>query len=205
MVGNLQSSTEEDTASSTTSGSLPKKVAQPKAMDPKAKPRPRTSEMVIEAVKTLKERGGSSLVAIKKALKAMYQLDTDKQAHLIKRCLKAAVASGKLVQTKGKGASGSFKLPSAKAQAAKRNETKLVGAEAAAVKVARVEKAADKKASKTGSVKPSSSVKKSASSKVSRHNVLFSLSSISIFFNLICNYYFSFLSTGGEKRSFGNC
>lgn len=73
---------------------------------------PPTSEMVINAITTLKERNGSSLQAIKKYIATNYQIDTDRLAPFIKKFLKNAVSSGKLVQTKGKGASGSFKLPS---------------------------------------------------------------------------------------------
>ncbi|KAJ9589200.1 hypothetical protein L9F63_028016, partial [Diploptera punctata] len=81
---------------------------------PRAKPaHPRTSEMVSSAIKSLKERGGSSLQAIKKYIAANYKVDPEKFAPFIKKYLKAAVASGELLQTKGKGASGSFKLASA--------------------------------------------------------------------------------------------
>ncbi|CAH1384238.1 unnamed protein product, partial [Tenebrio molitor] len=41
-----------------------------------------------------------------------YKVDAEKVAPFIKKYLKGAVASGSLVQTKGKGASGSFKLAS---------------------------------------------------------------------------------------------
>uniref|UniRef100_A0A1I8M6G3 H15 domain-containing protein n=1 Tax=Musca domestica TaxID=7370 RepID=A0A1I8M6G3_MUSDO len=69
-----------------------------------------TQQMVDAAIKTLKERGGSSLPAIKKYLASTYKVDAQKLAPFIKKYLKGAVASGKLIQTKGKGASGSFKL-----------------------------------------------------------------------------------------------
>ncbi|CAO1414409.1 unnamed protein product [Diamesa hyperborea] len=108
--------------------SPPKKVAKvakspasasAAAKKPKAKAtHPPTGEMVIAAVKTLKERGGSSLQAIKKYLAANYKVDCEKLAPFIKKFLKSAVASGDLLQTKGKGASGSFKLPAAKKKAA---------------------------------------------------------------------------------------
>lgn len=97
--------------------SPPKKVAKvpksPAALKkPKAKAtHPPTGEMVVAAVKTLKERGGSSLQAIKKYLAANYKVDCEKLAPFIKKFLKSAVTSGQLLQTKGKGASGSFKLP----------------------------------------------------------------------------------------------
>lgn len=89
------------------------KKAKSSTKKPRAKPvHPRTSEMVSNAIKSLKERGGSSLQAIKKYISANYKVDSEKLAPFIKKYLKAAVASGELVQTKGKGASGSFKLSS---------------------------------------------------------------------------------------------
>lgn len=71
---------------------------------------PRTAEMVTTAIKTLKERGGSSLQAIKKYISTTYKIDVEKQAPFIKKYLKSAVSNGGLIQTKGKGAAGSFKL-----------------------------------------------------------------------------------------------
>ncbi|XP_076177611.1 uncharacterized protein LOC143151948 [Ptiloglossa arizonensis] len=75
---------------------------------------PPTSEMVNAAIKELKDRKGSSLQAIKKYIASTYKVDGEKFAPFIKRYLKAAVTSGAVVQTKGKGASGSFKLSSGK-------------------------------------------------------------------------------------------
>ncbi|XP_057320754.1 histone H1-like [Microplitis mediator] len=93
----------------------PKKAAA-KARKPSAKPtHPSTADMVKAAIKTLGERGGSSLQAIKKYIAATYKVDVEKQAPFIKKFLKGAVTKGTLVQTKGKGASGSFKLAVEKA------------------------------------------------------------------------------------------
>lgn len=86
-----------------------KTAAAPKK--PKAKAsHPPTSEMVTNAIKMLKERGGSSLPAIKKYLAGNYKVDVDRLAPFIKKYLKSAVSNGVLIQTKGKGAAGSFKL-----------------------------------------------------------------------------------------------
>ncbi|KAL9890180.1 histone H1-like [Glossina fuscipes fuscipes] len=74
---------------------------------------PPTQQMVDAAIKNLKERGGSSLLAIKKYINGTYKCDSQKLAPFIKKYLKSSVASGKLIQTKGKGASGSFKLSAA--------------------------------------------------------------------------------------------
>ncbi|XP_044749689.1 histone H1B-like [Coccinella septempunctata] len=66
---------------------------------------PPTSDMVNSAIKGLKERSGSSLQAIKN-----HKVDSERLAPFIRKYLKTAVQSGSLIQTKGKGASGSFKL-----------------------------------------------------------------------------------------------
>lgn len=82
----------------------------PKKLDKKVT-HPRTIDMVVAAVKNLKERNGSSLQAIKKYIAANYKIDTEKMAPYIRKAVKTALTSGSLVQSKGKGASGSFKLP----------------------------------------------------------------------------------------------
>ncbi len=95
-----------------------------KASKPKAKPtHPPTSQMVMAAVKALKERNGSSLPAIKKYIAANYKVDVVKLAPFIKKALKSLTTKGKLVQTKGKGASGSFKV-AASAKAEKKPKAK---------------------------------------------------------------------------------
>lgn len=88
-----------------------KKTKSAASKKPRVKPsHPPTSDMVNMAIKSLKERGGSSLQAIKKYLSSNYKIDAEKLAPFIKKYLKSAVSSGTLIQTKGKGASGSFKL-----------------------------------------------------------------------------------------------
>ncbi|XP_073973428.1 histone H1-like [Rhodnius prolixus] len=71
---------------------------------------PPTSEMVVAALKDLKEHNGSSLQAIKKYISLNYFLDAEKISFYIRKYIKAAVDAGTIVQTKGKGASGSFKM-----------------------------------------------------------------------------------------------
>jgi histone H1/5 len=73
---------------------------------------------VANAIKSLNERGGSSLRAIKKYIAANYEVDNEQLSAFIKEYLKTAVAAGKLVQTTGKGASGSFKLAAPKSKKA---------------------------------------------------------------------------------------
>lgn len=71
---------------------------------------PKVSQMVNSAIASLKERGGSSLQAIKKHIASTHNVDAEKLSPFIKKYLKNAVASGTLVQTKGKGANGSFRM-----------------------------------------------------------------------------------------------
>ena len=83
---------------------------------------PPAAEMVTTAITELKDRNGSSLQAIKKYIETNFDVQMDRQLIFIKRALKSGVEKGKLLQTKGKGASGSFKLnmQAAKAQAAEK-------------------------------------------------------------------------------------
>lgn len=70
---------------------------------------PPVSELITKAVAASKERSGVSLAALKKALAAA-GYDVEKNNSRIKLGLKSLVSKGILVQTKGTGASGSFKL-----------------------------------------------------------------------------------------------
>ncbi|XP_011311987.1 histone H1 [Fopius arisanus] len=150
-----------------------------KARNPKPKPtHPSTADMVNTAVKTLAERNGSSLQAIKKYIAANYKIDTEKHALFIKKYLKSAVAAGTLVQTKGKGASGSFKLavkktdaskPKAKPKAAKKEGSPTKAAVKKPVKKTEAAKPKAKKAAspkKTAAKKPVE--KKAAKPKVTK-------------------------------------
>lgn len=151
-------------ATPTKKGAAGKKAASGKA---RAKPsHPPTSEMVISAIKSLKERGGSSLQAIKKYIGANYKVDAEKMSPFIKKYLKSAVVSGTLVQPKGKGASGSFKL--AVVSTAKSGGEKISPAKASDTKAAPKKKTttASRAKASTGTAKTASPkkqpVKKSA-------------------------------------------
>lgn len=127
---------------------------------PKAKPtHPPTSQMVDAAIKTLKERGGSSLLAIKKYLAANYKVDADKLAPFIKKHLKSSVESGKYIQTKGKGASGSFKLSASAAKSKKESKPKPKTAEK------KIKKAGSTTKKATGEKKKKPIVKKASAEK----------------------------------------
>ncbi|OOZ28994.1 hypothetical protein BOW34_12855 [Solemya velum gill symbiont] len=85
-----------------------KSAAKPK----KPVAHPKYSEMVKTAVTTLKERGGSSRQAILKYIIANYSVGADAKSvnsHL-KIALRNGVKSGSLKQSKGTGASGSFRI-----------------------------------------------------------------------------------------------
>jgi hypothetical protein len=143
-----------------TSAATPKKTTT-KAKKPKVKPtHPPTSQMVQAAIKSLKERGGSSSQAIKKYIAANYKVDVEKLSPFIRKYLKNAVASGQLIQTKGKGASGSFKLSSSKTAGEKKPAKKgKTGAK-------KVKKApAAKKPKKTGEKKKKATPKKPKAAK----------------------------------------
>lgn len=126
---------------------------------------PPTQQMVDASIRDLKERNGSSLPAIKKYISSNYKVDAQKIAPFIRKYLKSAVVSGKLVQTKGKGASGSFKLSvAAKNESAalekKKNKDKKKTLKAssggAAIKVKKTTIAKAKKLNVSGSSKKTS-------------------------------------------------
>ncbi|CAH3188748.1 unnamed protein product, partial [Porites evermanni] len=146
-----------------------KKPSKPK----KPADHPPYSEMIKAAIVALKERGGSSRQAIEKYIKANYKVG-EVGPHL-KTALKRGVAGGKLVHTKGVGASGSFKVPKEEKKAPKKPAkkpkkpaAKKVAKKPAAKKPAAKKPAAKKKPAKKAAVKkPSkkSTPKKTAAKK----------------------------------------
>lgn len=80
---------------------------------------PKVADMVNTAISNLNEQGGSSLHAIKKYVAGTFHIDAKIQAPFIKKYLRTAVVSGSLVQTTGKGASGSFKMSAVELQVPK--------------------------------------------------------------------------------------
>jgi|SRR5215475_4446395 len=122
---------------------------------------PKTADMVNSAITNLKERGGSSLQAIKKYVASNYKVDVEKLSPFIKKYLKSAVASGALVQTKGKGASGSFKLNASSGKTEKKAAGKKVKKATSPKKASAKSKASPKK-SKPAGAKTAKPKKKSA-------------------------------------------
>ncbi|XP_014295260.1 histone H1 [Microplitis demolitor] len=126
---------------------------------------PSAAEMVTSAIKTLGERGGSSVQAIKKYIAATYMVDVDKQAPFIKKFLKSAVTKEILIQTKGKGASGSFKLAATKASKPKVAGDKKAAKKPAAKKPATKKPPGEAKAAKSPASPKKAAVKKPSSPK----------------------------------------
>ncbi|XP_028359132.2 histone H1.4-like [Phyllostomus discolor] len=113
---------------------------------------PSVSELITKAVAASKERSGVSLAALKKALAAA-GYDVEKNNSRIKLGLKSLVSKGILVQTKGTGASGSFKLNKKAASGEAKPKTKKAGA-------AKPKKAAGAAKKAAGSATPKKSAKK---------------------------------------------
>merc|ERR1712115_592233 len=89
----------------------PKSVKAATAKKPKSKPtHPTVAVMIEAAITNLKERTGSSLIAIKKYIATNYKVDVVKLNPHIKKSLISGVEKKTLIRVKGKGASGSFKL-----------------------------------------------------------------------------------------------
>merc|ERR1712193_24240 len=141
------------------------KVAKTKKPTAKTSSHPPTSAMVEAAISSLKERKGSSLVAIKKYIATNYKVDPVKHGHFIKKALANGVEKKKLIQVKGVGASGSFKLAkvelgpkkkAAKSKPAAKKATpkKKVEKPKSAKKAAKPKKPVAKKAAKPSAKKP---------------------------------------------------
>ncbi|GBO28376.1 Histone H1-III [Araneus ventricosus] len=81
----------EETAAvaATPAAATPKKKAKSGAAKSKANPptHPKVSEMVVKSITTLKERGGSSLQAIKKYISSEYKVDIDRLTPFIRKYL----------------------------------------------------------------------------------------------------------------------
>ena len=134
-----------------------KKASKPK----KPATHPKYSEMVKDAIQSLKERGGSSRQAILKYIMKKYNLGTTEKSinsHL-KLALRAGVNNKTLKQSKGTGASGSFRIGE-KSQNEKKPKKKP-----AAKKAKKPKKAATPKKAKKPAVPKPKSAKKTAKPK----------------------------------------
>ncbi|XP_053699910.1 histone H1.2-like [Synchiropus splendidus] len=84
---------------------------------------PSVRERIVKIVSASNERGGVSLAAIKKAL-AAGEYDVEKNNARVKLAIKKLVANGVVIQTKGTGASGSFKMNKKEAPKTKKKKKK---------------------------------------------------------------------------------
>lgn len=128
---------------------------------------PKYSDMIVAAIQAEKNRGGSSRQSIQKYIKNHYKVGENADSQ-IKLAIKRLVTTGVLKQTKGVGASGSFRL--AKSDEPKRSvafkKTKKEVKKAAAPKKAtpRPKKASSKSPSRKPKATPIKKAKKKPAS-----------------------------------------
>ncbi|NXI22821.1 hypothetical protein HGM15179_004475 [Zosterops borbonicus] len=101
----------------------PASAAKPKRARSARRPaaHPAYSDMITAAIRADKSRGGSSRQSIQKYVKSHYKVGQNADVQ-IRLAIRRLLATGVLKQTKGVGASGSFRL--AKASKAKRSPSK---------------------------------------------------------------------------------
>ena len=134
------------------------KKKQAKTTKPRAPAQhPKYSEMITAAITATKERGGTSRQKILKYIGANYKVSDGFEAHA-RLALKRMVTAGTLVQTKGTGASGSFKLAKKQAEPAKKKKP-------AAKKKPTTPKKAGEAKKKPAAKKPAAAKKKTTTKK----------------------------------------
>ena len=136
-----------------------------KAAAKKAAEHPKYIDMISAAIAALKERNGSSRQAIAKYISANYKVGDNPNVHL-RAALKRGVTTAALTQTKGTGASGSFKLAKKAVEKKKKPAKKPAAKKSTAKKPATTKKPAAKKTSaKKSSPKKKTAAKKSTTPK----------------------------------------
>lgn len=138
------------------------KSRKPRAKKSTAAAHPPYIAMVSQAITAMKDRGGSSRQAIEKYIKANFKVTGDISTHL-RMALKRGVASGKLMHTKGTGASGSFKVNKA-AVTPKKKPKKKPAAKKPRKKAATPKKKAAKKTGAKKATKKKPAAKKKGKS-----------------------------------------
>uniref|UniRef100_UPI00398EB3C4 histone H1-like n=1 Tax=Pristiophorus japonicus TaxID=55135 RepID=UPI00398EB3C4 len=158
-------------------------VAQTKAPSKKKKAAPRSGpagpklgDQILKVVADGKDRRGTSLAAIKKAL-ASKGVDVEKRGFQIRSCIKKNVMNGSLKQIKGTGASGSFKIANTDPQGkvgkkVKKPAAKKSPAKKAAAKKSPAKKATTKKSSAKKATAKKYPAKKAAAKKTSTKKAL---------------------------------
>jgi histone H1/5 len=153
------------------------KASSGKAADPKSRQHPKFIDMILEGIKKLNERTGSSRQALLKYVLATYAgMDAKHASVHIKLALVRGVKTGLLKRVKGVGASGSFRLAAAVTTPRGKAATNAAaGTSTSAVKrVKNLKKASKAKAAEsattttTDAAKTSSGVGKKSSSSVKK-------------------------------------
>ncbi|BHF80547.1 hypothetical protein SprV_0702367500 [Sparganum proliferum] len=146
---------------------VPAKKAKTTKKPSASKSHPPFANMVIEAIKELKERNGSSRQAIVKHIKSHHPSIAEKVVEVqVRRALISGAKAGRLIHTKGVGASGSFKLSEkAKAPAGTKKAVKPKKATKAKTAVAKPKKAPAKPKKTLAKSKKTSQKTKKASVK----------------------------------------
>lgn len=101
----------DGTARKTAKASGPAAPAQPKRRKNRKKNQPgKYSQLVVETIRRLGERGGSSLARIYAEARKVAWFDQQNGRTYLKYSIRALVQNDTLLQVKGTGANGSFKL-----------------------------------------------------------------------------------------------
>ncbi|XP_026984373.1 histone H1.1 [Sagmatias obliquidens] len=148
-------------------GRKAKKPAKAAATAKKKPAGPSVSELIVQAVSSSKERSGVSLAALKKALAAA-GYDVEKNNSRIKLGLRSLVSKGTLVQTKGTGASGSFKFNKKVASVDSKPSATKVAVKAKVTSSKKPKKATGVAAGKKGVKTPKKAKKPAATKKSSK-------------------------------------
>jgi histone H1/5 len=133
----------------------PKKKATTAKVAKKPTDHPKYSEMVQQALGSLKERGGSSRQAILKYIMKNFKVGNDEavvNTHL-KIALRSGVKNDTLKQSKGTGAAGSFRLGEVKKAKVAAKKSPAAAKKPTKAKTAKSPKKVVKKAAAAGSVK----------------------------------------------------
>ncbi|XP_039593071.1 histone H1-like [Polypterus senegalus] len=141
----------------TAPAATPAKAQKKKTSSKPKKTGPSVSDRIVKAVSVCKERHGLSLAALKKAL-AAGGYDVEKNNARVKLAVKSLVSKGSLVQTKGTGASGSFKINKKQAEV----KEKVTKKKASPKKKAAAKKPAAAKTVKKPAAKKPATAKKAA-------------------------------------------
>lgn len=82
-------------------GNKKKSAKKSKVSSKKAATHPTVAKMVTDAIHTLNQKKGTSVVAIKKYLSETYKVDTEKLAPFIKKYLAKSVLNNTFIQVTG--------------------------------------------------------------------------------------------------------